>query len=367
MRLPFLAACALVAALLLPAAPSGAAPLGGVVLHSLWPGTTSEQVRRDLSLAAQAHSRVVRIDVTWGSLEMDGPGRFDPDYVSSVDAFMHGARTRGMKVIVTLVSSPCWASAAPAWRKLGCQGAWWDRGVGNYPPVRPADYARAARFVTARWGAYMAGLELWNEPNLPDANRMFVSSAPAAEYFRLVRAAYPQARAGDPRVPVLAGAVAYADTTFLDRLYALGIARYEDGISVHPYNEWRSPLDDWQPRYRKYTFGPGIRAMRAAMVRHHDGAAGLWLTEFGWTTARGARWGVTPAQQAQYVGEAFGMLADMPYVRAACVYNLRDKGTDPADPESNFGLVTAGFAPKPAYAALRRALARAGAPSMRSR
>jgi hypothetical protein len=52
-------------------------------------------------------------------------------------------------------------------------------------------------------------------------------------------------------------------------------------------------------------------------------------------------------------------------VKAAEVYNLRNKGTDPTDRESQFGLVQRDFSPKPAYAAFSNelhALASAPAP-----
>ena len=102
-----------------------------------------------------------------------------------------------------------------------------------YPPRDPRDFADIARWVTSRYGANLAALELWNEPNQPLARAQFLNGPDReAAYAEMVRAAYPAAKAGDPRVPVLAGALAFADTRFLAGLYVRGIASYSDGISV---------------------------------------------------------------------------------------------------------------------------------------
>src|SRR3954451_19624735 len=108
------------------AAPAAAAPtLRGVQLHSLWYSVSLKNMDRQLDLAKAAGSTVVRVDVVWGSLETEGRGRFEPTYTARLSRFMTGARTRGMKVVATLWSTPCWASSAPASVKQGCAGSWW--------------------------------------------------------------------------------------------------------------------------------------------------------------------------------------------------------------------------------------------------
>lgn len=358
---PLRASLLVLAAVLLAAcdaAPAATPPLRGVGVHSLWTTVSPDQMRHELDLAQRAGSNVVRVDVTWGSLQIEGRGRFSRDYVAAVDRFVAGAKARGMKVIATLVGTPCWASTAPASRKQGCSGDWWNRRVDRYPPSDPRDYGTAARFLTQRYGTDLAALEVWNEPNLDDASRPWISRDQARDYMRLVRAAYPAAKAGDRRVPVIAGAMSFADRPFLERLYALGLRRHSDGVSVHPYNEWRSPDDRWQEAYRIYTFLPGLEWVRGAMVAAGDSAAKVWITEFGWTTGQGVRWGVTERQQAQYVERAFTVLEKLPWVRAAAVYNLRNKPREHGPSEANFGLVTQEFRAKPAFWALQRALRR---------
>jgi len=324
----------------------------GVQLHPFFTSESASDQARDLALAAGLGVNVVRVDVGWSSLQGDGSGAFDAWYVAKLDAFIGAAAQRGIKVIATLDESPCWASSAPASLKQGCTGSWWDRGVQSWAPSDPAAYGRAARFLTARYGTKLAALEIWNEPNHTGNFRTYAAKAP--RYAALVRATYAQAKAGNRAVPVLAGAMAYSDVGFLRALYAAGIAGSYDGISLHPYSDGRPPLDTSAPA--RLEFGAGIRSVRAAQV-----AAGqvkpLWLTEFGYTACGQSPCASLP-DQASLLAQTLGTLPQFPYVRGAAIYQLRDAVDQPGSWEENFGLVSFGFAKRPAYGAVRAALAR---------
>jgi polysaccharide biosynthesis protein PslG len=339
--------------LALPAAASAAPRLEGVMLHSLWWDSSAADMDRELDLARDAGASAVRVDVQWSSLETGGKGARSGWYLDKLDRFMAGAERRGMKVIAMLWSTPCWASTAPETLRQGCAGAWWERGVDSYPPRNASDYADVAAFVAGRYGSTLAALEVWNEPNLSEGTFWKAPNKPAA-YAALLRAAYPAVKAADPDVAVLAGALAFADRPFLEALYAEGIQGSYDGISLHPYNEWRHPGDRWREEWRKYAFVPGLEWIRAAQERVGDRTP-LWITEFGWTACRDGGWCVSEAQQAEYIRAAFHILGGLDFVEAAIVYNLRDKGTD-GGKESNWGVVRRDFSPKPSYAALAAAL-----------
>jgi hypothetical protein len=47
------------------------------------------------------------------------------------------------------------------------------------------------------------------------------------------------------------------------------------------------------------------------------------------------------------------LLNQMPYVKGIWWYDFQDDGTNAAEPEQNFGLLTTNYAPKPAYFAMR--------------
>ncbi|MDX6643752.1 MAG: polysaccharide biosynthesis protein PslG, partial [Solirubrobacteraceae bacterium] len=213
---------------------SARVPLRGVVLHSLWAQFSDNDADRELDLARNAGATAVRVDVAWASLEVKGKGQISDWYLRRIDRFVAGANARGMKVLMTLWASPCWASTAPADVKAGC-GQDWNQGSVVYPPSNPADYGDIAGWLTARYGAKLAAVEMWNEPNL-GIDMFWKAGDKAGAYAALVRGAYPRAKAtGNASVPLLAGGLVRPDTAFLRALYADGIKGYFDGISIHPY------------------------------------------------------------------------------------------------------------------------------------
>lgn len=321
----------------------------GFQVHALWYERSSTEMDRELNMIQELGGNVVRVDVGWSSLESDGKGQLTGWYLEKLDRFVAQASQRNIKVIATLVTTPCWASSAPESLKQGCKGEWWNRGVQNYPPSNPADFANAARFVTSRYGTKLAALEIWNEPN---TERFLVAPNRAAAYATLVKVAYPAAKVGNSSVPVIVGALASADRPFLDELYAQGIKGSFDGISVHPYNEWRDPYDRWQQQWKQYTFLPGIEWIREGQQAAGDSSP-LWITEFGWDTCTGNSWCVSEAQQADYTVKAFQILNTLTYVQGATDYELRDESNDKTEFESNWGLVHQDFSPKPIFAAVK--------------
>ncbi len=347
-----LALVSLAALFAAPSAASADTSYVGFQTHALWYERTDSEMDHELDMIQQLGGNVVRVDVGWSTLELNGKGQYDPGYVEKLDRFVNGADQRGIKVLATLDGTPCWASSAPESMKQGCRGSWWERGVENYPPTNPQDFADAANFITSRYGTKLAALELWNEPN---SERFLVAPNRAAAYTAMVKAAYPAAKAGNSQVPVLAGALAAADRPFLDELYADGIAGSYDGISIHPYNEWRDPYDLWQPQWKQYTFLPGIEWIREAQAAAGD-TTPIWVTEFGWDTCSGQQWCVSEAAQASYTVKAFQILDTLPYVQGAVDYELRDESSDKSNFEGNWGLVRQDFSPKPIFDAVREQL-----------
>lgn len=333
--------------------------LTGAATHPLWSNASVATSDRELDLLKDAGANSVRIDLGWSTLEQDGEGTRSQWYVDKADTFFAHARARGLKVIVTFLGSPCWASSAPADVKQGCAGAWWERGVDLYPPTDPADYADAAAWVAQRWGADIAALEVWNEPNYP---YFFRSPNPAADYAGLLKATYPRVKQVAPGLPVLGAALLGSDVPFLEQLYAAGIQPVTDGISLHPYNTGADPRDTAPlPNGVRYSFLRGVPAVRGAMVAHGDADKKVWITELGWSSCGPggtSTWCVTPATQARYVGDALRVVRDCwDYVQAVNIYTLRNTGTDPNDRESQMGLVFGDFALKPSYSAFADALA----------
>ena len=332
--------------------------LVGAQLHSLWGGNTPADVDRQLDMLAELHSTTARVDVAWSSLQDRARGEIASWYRDRIDYLVAGAHRRGIKLILNLNEAPCWATTAPESLKLGCSGAYWDRGVTRYPPANVADFAWIAAWISERYGSRVAALDLWNEPNY-DLGGYTTLNTPdrAGVYTAMVKAAYPAVKKVAPALPVLAGSMSFADVPFLQSLYAKGIRGSYDGISVHPYNEWRAPGAPHDPRWAKYDLVLGMNAVHDAMLAVGD-TSPLWITELGWTTcaAGSSRWCVTEAQQAAFLAAAVPIVRSWSWVRSLVFYNLRDKGTDPLDSEHNFGIVTKSYRRKPAFASLEVAM-----------
>jgi polysaccharide biosynthesis protein PslG len=352
-RLRKLAAAALVALAAVPAASASAAE-PGVQAHLLWGGDDRPAVERQLDRVAEMGATVVRVDVGWASLQQSGPGSYERWFVDRLDHVVESAHRRGIRPLLTLMESPCWASAAPESRKQGCAGAWWERNVQKYGPVDPAAYAQAAAWVAARYQGRIAGLELWNEPNHPE---FFLGDDRAGRYAALVKAAYPAIKAAAPNVTVVAGALSESDLDFARALYARGIAGHYDAFAIHPYNADAAPLDPRSIYPVRGSFLRGVPAFRELQLANGDRTP-LWLTESGWSTAtvRAQPWvsGVDEAVQARFLEEQFAQIARWDYVAVNIWFNLMDTTTDGADLVGNYGLLRADGTPKPAFHAFKR-------------
>ena len=333
----------------------------GVEVHSLQVSESDAQMVEDLDYAQAAGANVVRVDIGWATLEENGPGQFTPWYSERLAAFMGAAAARGLKVIAILFSTPCWASSAPDSLKQGCEGDWWDAGVGWYPPANVQNYANFVRYITSQYGSELAAVEIWNEPDQPQSE-YWKSTNAAADYARLLHAAYPAAKQGDPKVPVLAGSLAGSDVSFLQALYADGIGGYYDGIAVHPYSGANAPEASPAGGDVRFETAAGLQAIHALQLQHGDHTQ-LWVTEFGWNTV-----GNTAAQQASYIARGYQIFAWMPYVRAALVYELHDDiGGGVADPEAHFGLLGSDYTQKPAYSVFAAVMKAPAAPVLTAR
>jgi len=332
-RIPaFLAALCATLALGVPSSAS-AVQLRGVDVHVQAGQIDNDPTLRDQEFAMlqAAGATSVRFDLIWATVEWNAKGQDDPNVLANIDSAFAQARAHGLKVILDLWATPCWASSAPPTMTHGCTYGWWENPVTHYPPVNAQDYADMATFAVKRWGSDLAALELWNEPN---GGQFFTSPHPAFDYARLLKAVYPAVKTVAPNLPVIIS-LGGTDTQWLTWLYGYGVQGYYDGIAVHPYD---------QPTLS------GLRAFHAFQLSHGDHTP-LWVTEVGWSSSVSGLQG-----QASGVSSVLQQLAALPYVAAAEIYDMHDGGTDPNNAEDHFGLFDYTLHPKPAWAAFYNTL-----------
>jgi hypothetical protein len=284
--------------------PAAAAPVPsvrGVQIPAIYPDTATTSIDADLDQAQALGANTVRLEVNWAALE---PTReqLSPDYALRLDHFVNGAHARGIRPLLVVLRTPCWATIQPT----GCND------FSNYPPRDAADYGWIAGQIAQRYNGMLAGFEVWNEPDL-GAQYYFAGADKPGHYAALLKAAYRAIKVGDPGLPVLAGSLVGANGVFLRALYAQGIKGFYDGLAVHYYDLTLS----------------GMRAIHKVQLAHHDHTP-LWLTEFGWTSCypasltEGPQPCVSATQQASDIGDVFRAVRGVSWVRAAVVYTLRD-------------------------------------------
>lgn len=236
-------------------------------------------------------------------------------YWEMPDAALRAAAFAGLQVVARLDHPPQWALDATSPTP-------WDLDA----------YAAFVERVVARYDDRLAGVILWNEPNL--ALEWNGQRPSAAEYTAMLRRVYPAIKAIAPTLPVLAAGLAFTngddvqaihDLTYLRALYQAGAAAYFDVLAAHPYGFGRPPTEE--PAADRLNFRR-VELHRMIMEEFGDGDKPIWITEMGWRTSApdpADRWQVvTPAQQRAYTLAALDLGATYPWLQRMALWELTD-------------------------------------------
>jgi hypothetical protein len=313
-------------------------PLGGVSVGGLGYGSTPAQANQQVALAKQLNAKVVRIVVPWSVMEPHAAGQLEAGALAYTDRLSADAAAAGIRVIMMVDDTPCWASSAPASLLRKCLPE--QQSAANaWPPTEPSAFASFVASLAQRYGSDLEAIEIWNEPD--QANELyFAGPEKPARYAALLRAAYPAIKSANPHVLVLGGAIVGDSGKFLRALYASGIKGYYDGLAVHFYTLSVAAL----------------RYIHEVQIANGDSTP-LWLDEFGFSSCwprekiQQDQACVSTKMQAVDLADLFHSLARVPYVAGMVVYKLESSASE------NFGVLTAVGARKPAFAALAEVLA----------
>ena len=197
-------------------------------------GDSLAGVDREIALARALHAKVVRVELPWSVLEPLGPNQIDPSALAFTDRLMSDAAAAGIRVIVLVDSTPCWASSAPASLLRACAPGATEQGQ-RLAAARTRRLRRLRRLsspsATARaWRRSKSG----TSPTRPTKPTSPVPKNPSATP---PSCGPPTRRSSRPTrdVPVLAGSLVGSNGVFLRALYAAGIKGYYDGLAVHFY------------------------------------------------------------------------------------------------------------------------------------
>jgi hypothetical protein len=210
-------------------------------------------------------------------------------------------------------------------------------GASRQAPANPQQYADYVGAMAARFKGRLEAIEIWNEQ---DEGHFWIGGPNPARYVDLLQRSYTAIKAADPQLKVVFGPTVGHNYGFLEHAYAAGAKGYFDVMAAH--TDTACNVDSPTKYYRdgdrigRYVF-LGYRELRATMLANGDDKP-IWLTEIGWSAAQhsceSGMWagqklaGVSEAEQAQYLKEAFHCLAADPYVQVAMWFNNRDLVAD---------------------------------------
>jgi hypothetical protein len=325
---------------------ASATPLRGVNISNI-DAEALGNADADITSAAALHATVVRTELEWSVMQPKSASAYDPRVLAYADRLIADAAARAMRVILLVDSAPCWESSAPPVVLKGCQAH--SSRANGYPPKNPADFAAFVGFLAGRYGATLAAIEVWNEPDHINEH-FFAGPEKARRYAELVRLAYPAIKHANPAVAVIAGSLVGSNGVFLKALYAHGMKGFYDGLAVHYYTLTLA----------------SVRAIHAVQLANGD-TTPLWLDEFGWSSCwprerlQAEQACVTQAVQAANLRDVLRSLARSSYVAAAVSYKLSDSTHE------QFGVISQSGHDKPAFRAISSAFASPFGPVARTR
>ncbi len=302
------------------------------------PGAAGPEISHEIAIAHALHARVVRVIVPWYVFNPLGPQETEPRPLAALDQLVDDAHSLGIRVILTVDGTPCWASSAPPSMARAClarKGAF----AHAWPPKDPSTYAAFVGFLAARYGSQLAAIEIWNEPDQSN-EAYFAGPEKVQRYAAILRAAYPAIKRANSAVLVLGGSLVGPKGLFLKALYAAGIKGYYDALAVHFYTLTLAAL----------------RETHEIQLANGDDTP-LWLDEFGWSSCyprqkiQEEQACVTAATQAANLLNTVRAIARLPYVAAAVMYKLQDSRGE------QFGVLTGSGTRKPSFAAVAKAFA----------
>jgi len=337
---------------------------------------------RVFPMLQQLRSQLVRVNLVWGGANGVAKRRprnpmnpADPAYDWSVyDRTVTYAQRYGMKVVFAIVGTPPWANRAA--------------GV-NVAPRSSLDLERFATAAARRYNGTFKGADgrnlpavrswlAWNEPNNPAflrpqyrkvRGKLVIQSA--IDYAKICNAVVKGVRKTTIGASKVACGVtgprgnnnpnskrpAVSPLPFLRGMKKAG-AKGFDAYAHHPYYGAPRETPSTPPP-------PGIHGNAAtaitlgnlnlliAEVTRLYGKKRIWITEYGYQTNPPDKiFGVSLKNQAKYVTQSYGIARRHPRIDMFLWFLLRDERRRADGWQS--GLLTAGGARKPAFAAFQK-------------
>ena len=290
---------------------------------------------RDLDLIAAGGFKFVRMDFGW-----EGTERVRNEFNwTAYDELTANLEKRGLSAIYILdYSNSLYEETVVS--KNPIDGHEQRSTASPQHPESVAAFARWAAAAARHFRGRSIIWEIWNEPNIsfwkpkPDVQQYNTLALAAC---RAIREAHPSALIAGP-------ATSEIPMAFLEDVLKSGLLNWLDAVSVHPYRSYRKSPETALEEYAR---------LRTLIERYaptpEKKKMPILSGEWGYATHTK---GVSLQTQADYLvrQQLINLLAGIPI---SIWYDWKNDGTDPAEREHNFGVVTGDLEPKPAYIALQ--------------
>lgn len=291
-----------------------------------------DEREREIQIAAAAGATVMRLSDAWAHIEPK-PGEWNWEIQ---DQLVDLTATYGIETQPILGFTPSHA-ISPALRAIQAdayknrQADAWK--ISLFGPPEELPWRRYVAAMATRYKGKIRLYEVWNEPDLS------FWRGTTEEYLYILRAAYEELRRADPSALLLTGGFAtvleHQSRAKNPNLQERVLAEASDSFDVHAFHQHGSFSE-----FHTAVEGE-LRRIRGRMTHPRP----LYFNETAISSA--------------YIGErnqALTLVKKIVFAMSQGAigytwYDLRDDGEDPLNMEHNYGLVTARFRPKAAFAA----------------
>ncbi len=294
-------------------------------------------------LIAESGAGFVRVALNWATVEpTDGTFNWEP-----YDAIYDDLTSAGLRPLWTLTSAPCWAAGKACEQVVPSLAP---------DPDHVQAYADLAAEVAERYPEAL-GIEVWNEPNIPNFWRPAPDPMLYRELLTLTADAVHATGSGVPVVmagpsPTTGEQVAedpnkIAFVPFIEQVMSGPDAPDVDAIALHPYSLLQEGADPVEESVSLYEQGREAAASVAPDLP-------IWVTEVGLTTA--GQYAVTPTEQAAGLEQIVRTISE-DGVPVVSVHRFFDQLDPPLQFEEGFGVVESDrVTPKPSFCSAANAV-----------
>ena len=279
----------------------------------------------EIEMLAGAAFKWVRMDFAWGAIERR-KGEYD---FAAYERLMAALDPHHIRPIFILDYS----------------NRFYDDGLSPHTEEGRAAFAKWAAAAANRFKGRGVVWEMYNEPNI----KQFWKPAPNAEdYAKLAVAVGKALREAAPQEPYIGPACSTMDFKFLESCFKGGCLEYWSAVSVHPYRQ-KNPE----------TVAADYRKLRDLIARYGPAGKRVPIVSGEWGYSSGWKKFDETIQGKYLPRELLTNVASG--VPISIWYDWHDDGTDPKEPEHQFGTVhheyrqgqDPVYEPKPAYLAMK--------------